>query len=589
MQTSQALGFLRPSPCRALPVTHKQLYLRFFHTTRWLGNTVKAQKHKEAQSTRDSPSVKSFENAELRKTVDERVKELEAANALLYPRIKKENSAISCAEFNKQYSGLRSGETRQDDKVVVRGRMMAHRVAGKGLMFLDIWQDGQRVQGVCNNSVLGTSAGSEAHTFREFYHLVRRGDIVSICGLPSRTNRGQLSVTALELPKILTPALANIPLVLEDPEARIRNRHLDLLVNQLAADTIRARAKIIQGIRDFLLKDKFVEVQTPIIAGTAGGALARPFTTAAKGVSERELALRIAPEIWLKRMVIGGLDRVFEIGPAFRNEGLDATHNPEFTTCEFYKSFADLEELMTMTEQMLSGLVDKVANLRKYRLNALPDLDVSLFATPFKRVLFVPAIEAALGQNLPDLATGSAAEQVISIFVKHSIPLPDSLKLPRLLDKLSSHYIESRCNEPTFILHPPACMAPLAKSFLDPITKQIVSARAELFIQQREMANMYEEENSPFEQRAKFVQQAQYKDDENRGDMDEGYLESLAWGLPPTGGWGCGIDRLVMLFTGATRITDVLSFGNLRNVVNLSSREEVPRAEDVAKSAGKHI
>jgi lysyl-tRNA synthetase class 2 len=387
-------------------------------------------------------------------------------------------------------------------------------------------------------------------------------------GRPYVSKSGEISLHTIDLPAILSPSLALLPRTLADPETRIRNRHVDLLVNKKVAHTLRVRSHIIQFLRSFLLKDNFLEVQTPIIADQAGGAIARPFTTVATEF-DKELTLRIAPEIWLKRMILGGMDRVFEIGPAFRNEGLDATHNPEFTTCEFYKSFASLEDLISMTEQIVSGLAQQVASLRTSGLTALPELEASLSATQFKRLEFVPSIEAGLGEKLPDLTATDATEELLALFAAHNLAAPSSPTLPRLLDKLSAIYIEPQCNEPTFIIHHPACMAPLAKSFIDPATKQEVSARAELFIQHREIANMYEEENSPFEQRKKFMQQTLYKDDENRAVIDESYLEALEWGLPPTGGWGCGIDRLVMLLSGASRISDVLSFGSLKNVVNL--------------------
>jgi lysyl-tRNA synthetase class 2 len=370
----------------------------------------------------------------------------------------------------------------------------------------------------------------------------------------------------------LTPSLPPLPYKLEDRETRIRNRHVDLLVNKTAADTLRIRSHIIQYIRNFLLADDFLEVQTPILADKAGGAIARPFTTIATEFPDKQLALRIAPEIWLKRLVLGGMNRVFEIGSAFRNEGLDATHNPEFTTCEFYKSFASLEDLISMTEELISGLAEQVKSLREFPLKSLPELDGNLFSTPFKRIQFVPAVEAALGESLPDLVADNATENLLALFTRHNLPVPLTLTLPRLLDKLASILIEPQCNEPTFIMHHPACMAPLSKSFLDPQTDQMLSARVELFIHQKEIANMYEEENSPFEQRMKFLQQAQWKDDGNTAGVDESYLEALEWGLPPTGGWGCGVDRLVMLFSGASRISDVLSFGSLRNVVNLGRK-----------------
>lgn len=330
-----------------------------------------------------------------------------------------------------------------------------------------------------------------------------------------------------------------------------------------------------------------MEVQTPIIADSAGGAIARPFTTSATEFSQKQLALRIAPEIWLKRLVLGGMDRVFEIGPAFRNEGLDATHNPEFTTCEFYRSFADLEDLISMTERMVLGLVGRVNSLQETQLTGLPKLDASLFGSPFKRIEFIPAIEAALGHGLPDLAAADAAERITSLFNDHMIPLPSSPTLTRLLDKLAAIYVEVHCDKPTFIVHHPACMAPLSKSFIDPATKQLISARAELFIEHREIANMYEEENSPFAQREKFVQQAKFRDSENRAIVDESYLEALEWGLPPTGGWGCGIDRLCMLLTGTNRISDVLAFGSLRNVVGLG-QQTLPKKEavDAAEAPG---
>jgi lysyl-tRNA synthetase class 2 len=390
--------------------------------------------------------------------------------------------------------------------------------------------------------------------------------------VPSRTKRGELSLDATELPVILTPALASLPTTLENQETRIRNRHIDLVVNNKVAETIKLRSYIIQHMRQFFVSDNFLEVQTPILADGAGGAIARPFLTKATEFMDKSLAMRIAPELWLKRLVLGGMDRVFEIGPAFRNEGVDATHNPEFTTCEFYKAFAELEELIAMTESLISGLALYVNSLIETRFKTLQRLNIAQFSGPFARIDFVPALEAAMRRKLPDLNSTQAEEQLLSTFADLSIPLPSSPTLPRLLDKLSSIYLEVECVEPTFIVNPPACMAPLAKSFHDPATNQLVSARAELFIQKREIANMYEEENSPFEQRRKFVQQGRWRDDENSAVVDENYLEALEWGLPPTGGWGCGVDRLCMLFSGAGKISDVLSFGSLRNVVGLGQR-----------------
>jgi lysyl-tRNA synthetase, class II len=376
-------------------------------------------------------------------------------------------------------------------------------------------------------------------------------------------------LTATELPLILTPGLASIPTTLDDLETRVRNRHADLLVNQRRSDTLKLRSHIVQHLRNFLVSENFLEVQTPILADGAGGAVARPFMTRATEFMDRALSLRIAPEIWLKRLVLGGMDRVFEIGPAFRNEGIDATHNPEFTSCEFYKSFADLEELIVMTERLISGLTKHVNGLIETQFTSLQVMAAKHYIEPFKRIEFIPSLEAAMGYKLPDLAAEDATEQVTALFAVLSEKLPSSPTLPRLLDRLATIYLEPQCTKPSFIIYHPACLAPLAKSFLDSTTNQLVSARAELYIRNQEIANMYEEENSPFEQRRKFVQQSQWRDDEDRAVVDENYLEALEWGLPPTGGWGCGVDRLCMLFSGANRISDVLTFGSLRNVVGL--------------------
>lgn len=331
------------------------------------------------------------------------------------------------------------------------------------------------------------------------------------------------------------------------------------------------RSHILQYLRNFLLNKKFIEVQTPLISDKASGAIAKPFVTTSEVISDKKLAFRVAPELWLKRLIIGGFDRIFEIGPAFRNEGFDTIHNPEFTTCELYKAYTSLEELIQMTESLLKGMARAAESIRKESLCDLPEIDTIFFNLPFRRIEFIPAIEAALDEKLPNLATPNAQEEILQLFLRRKIKLPTSPTLPRLLDRLSSIYVEPSCTEPTFIMYHPACMAPLAKSFLDSNCNQIVSARAELFVNRCELANMYEEENSPIEQRKKFEDQNKFKDHENDGCVDESYVEALEWGLPPTGGWGCGIDRLIMLFTGAERINDVLAFGSLKNVVNLGS------------------
>ena len=250
-------------------------------------------------------------------------------------------------------------------------------------------------------------------------------------------------------------------------------------------------------------------------------------------------------------------------------QGLDLTHNPEFTTCEYYRAYSDIEELITTTEDMIGGLVTHVINVGSKSLSLL-SLPRNNFTLPFRRLDFVPEIEGALRQPLPDLSSSDAEREVARLFSTLSLPLPLSPTLPHMLDRLSATYLEPQCQEPTFIINQPECLSPLSKSFDHPLVHQRVSARAELFIKGQEIANMYEEENSPSEQRSKFTKQLQYRSTPDKAGIDMNYLEALEWGLPPTGGFGCGIERLCMLLSGASRIGDVLSFGTLRNVISLN-------------------
>jgi lysyl-tRNA synthetase class 2 len=263
--------------------------------------------------------------------------------------------------------------------------------------------------------------------------------------------------------------------------------------------------------------------------------------------------------------------------------GVDLNHNPEFTTCEFYRTYADVEELINITEKLVTQLYEfaKTRVSQQYRSLKLRSWDLR---TPFNRLDFIPALEAAIAyipptldspaqteikRRLPDLSSPDAERGILQLLQDLNIPQPAKPTLPRLLDRLSSIYLERDIRRPTFITNHPECLSPLSKSFIHPANGQRVAARAELFVYGLEIANMYEEENSPFEQRRKFVQQLSWKDDGNPGDINENYLEALEWGLPPTGGWGCGLDRLCMLLAGTSRIADVLAFGTLRNVVAL--------------------
>ena len=249
------------------------------------------------------------------------------------------------------------------------------------------------------------------------------------------------------------------------------------------------------------------------------------------------------------------------------------SHNPEFTTCEFYKAYADITELMGITEKLFSNIaihVKQTVEAGSISLK-LPTIDYNL---PYKELDFIPSLEAAMNRQLPQLTSPGAHQEVCKILQDFSIPIPSSPSLPQLLDRLSSTFLESQCISPTWITNHPECLSPLSKSFEHPTAKQIVSARAELFINGQEVVNTYEEENSPFEQRRKFTEQLRYRSDGDSATIDESYLEALEWGLPPTGGWGCGIDWLCRLMMGVGRIGDVLSFGTLRNVVSLGQAHQ---------------
>lgn len=319
----------------------------------------------------------------------------------------------------------------------------------------------------------------------------------------------------------------------------------------------------------YFIQSGFLEVETPLFDVNAGGAIARPFETVANEMSNTRLKLRIAPELNLKRLIIGGQDKIFEIGRSFRNEGVDNTHNPEFSTCEFYEVGATLPDVIARTEQMIHGLHTAIEALRPTyfaSLSAPEDID---FSHPFAQLPFIPTIEKACGIKLPDLSSPTATDDILTFFQTLGLAIPPNPTLPRLLDALAETYLEPLCKNPTFISQHPEALSPLSKSYFDSETGQRVASRVELFIHGREYVNAYEEENSPFEQRRKFMQQRLFHA-EDESTIDESYLEALEWGMPPTGGWGCGLDRLVMLFANKKRIADVLPFGTLRNVVSIA-------------------
>ncbi|KAJ4375561.1 mitochondrial lysine-tRNA synthetase [Didymella sp. IMI 355093] len=472
--------------------------------------------------------------------------------------------ALSLRDFNARFAGIQETKT---ENVSVFGRVRSVRLSGSKLMFMDIERDTQRLQIMVERKKL-TGDDSE-EKFKSLKKVARIGDWISVEGNPTRTSSGQLTILALKVPQVLAPCLHHIPDTVDNAETLARRPHIHSLTNDEPADTLRLRALIYDYIRTSFIQTGFLEVETPMFDVNAGGAIARPFETIANEMSNMPIRLRIAPELNLKRLIVGGQDKIFEIGRAFRNEGVDNTHNPEFSTCEFYEVGATLPQLIERTEHLVHGLHSAIESLRSTyfpTLAAPEDID---FTTPFAQLPFIPTIERASGRTLPDLSSPTATEDVLAFFKELSLEIPPNPTLPRLLDTLAEVYIEPLCQNPTFITYHPEALSPLSKSFTCPSTTQRVAARVELFIAGREYVNAYEEENSPFEQRRKFMAQQEYHT-EGQGAIDESYLEALEWGMPPTGGWGCGLDRLVMLFASKKRIADVLPFGTLRNVVSIA-------------------
>ncbi|KAI2603855.1 lysyl-tRNA synthetase [Hypoxylon fragiforme] len=525
-----------------------------------------------------SPSQNDASSLSRRPITDSnRIQKLKNYHALQYPRLKSSPIRISVPTFRKRYQDVAGTPIPEDpEEVVLEGRVMSVRRSGPKLVFLTIMGGYQQVQIMISLSQL-SDPKPEPREFREALHPFIRGDVVSVKGTAMRTTAGELTLKAAELPTLISPSLTPLPEELINRETMLLKRHVDLLVNRPALDTFRLRSHIIKYMRDFFHEKDFLEVQTPVLADYASGATARPFLTSATEFPHKELALRIAPELWLKRLVIGGNDKVFEIGTCFRNEGIDTSHNPEFTMCEFYAAYSNLSDLILLTENLITRLFKHVEHLQQSQLESLEKPKINLPGTNWNQIEFIPALEKILDIRFPDLSEPDALPKILELLNdRASFAHGRELTLPKFLDELASKYLEVSSHEqPLFIIHHPACMSPLSKSFTCPKTGQLVSARAELFIDGREIANMYEEENDPYEQRRKFELQLESQQDnptsekEGPGEVDESYVQALMHGLPPTGGWGCGVDRLVMLFSGAPRIGQVLGFGTLRNVVSI--------------------
>ena len=443
-------------------------------------------------------------------------------------------------------------EELSEKETVVRlaGRAMAIRGHGK-TAFLDLLDKTGRIQLYVRKDALG----------EDNYSIIKMmdiGDIIGVTGTVFRTHMGELSIKATSL-EILSKALRPLPEKwhgLKDIETRYRQRYVDLIVNPDVRKTFLQRSHIIKSIREILDGKDFLEVETPIMHAIAGGATARPFITYHNAL-DMELYMRVAPELYLKRLIVGGFERVYELGRVFRNEGIDIKHNPEFTMVEVYQAYADYNDLMDLTETIISQTAQKVLGTMKITYGG-QEIDLT---PPWNRLSMIEAVAKYTGEDFTGVTDIEEARKMAE---RINVPFEKTFGVGKIINACFDEHVEDKLIQPTFITGHPKEISPLAKSSAaDPE----ITDRFEAFIYGREMCNGFSELNDPIDQRERFVKQVEERanGDEEANMMDEDFINALEYGLPPTGGLGIGIDRLVMLLTDSVSIRDVLLFPHMRH------------------------
>ena len=465
-------------------------------------------------------------------------------------------------------------------EVSIAGRMMFKRVMGKA-SFCNV----QDLKGSIQTYVARDEVGEDSYKDFKKYDI---GDILGIKGKVFKTKTGEISIHASEV-TLLSKSLQILPEKfhgLTDTDTRYRQRYVDLIMNQESKQTFIKRSQIIKEIRNFLAGRDFMEVETPMLVSNAGGAAARPFETHYNALNE-DVKLRISLELYLKRLIVGGLERVYEIGRVFRNEGVDTRHNPEFTLMELYQAYTDYEGMMELTESMFRYLAEKVCGTTKITYNGI-EIDLG---KPFERLTMNDAIKKYAGIDFDTVADDEAAKALAR---EHHIEFEERHTKGDIINLFFEEFCEKELIQPTFIMDHPVAISPLTKKKPSDPTKV---ERFELFINTWEMCNAYSELNDPIDQRERFAAQdaAFEAGDEEANHTDEDFLNALEIGMPPTGGIGYGIDRLVMLLTDSPAIRDVLLFPTMKSLdsdkkaAKASNNNEVQAAGTASAQAAEPV
>ena len=451
-------------------------------------------------------------------------------------------------------------ESLEEKEVTVAGRMMSKRVMGKA-SFCHI----QDLKGSIQSYVARDEIGEDA--YKDFKKL-DVGDIIGVRGFVFRTKTGEISIHAKEI-TLLSKSLQVLPEKfhgLTNTDVRYRQRYVDLIMNQDVKETFVKRSQILSSIRRYLDNLGFMEVETPVLVQNAGGAAARPFQTHFNALDE-DVNLRISLELYLKRLIVGGMEKVYEIGRVFRNEGTDTRHNPEFTLMELYQAFTDYHGMMELTENMYRHVAQEVCGTT---LIPYGEYMIDL-GKPFEVITMIDAVKKYSGVDFNEIKTTEEAKKVAD---EHHVEYEDRHKKGDILSLFFEEFVEEHLIQPTFVIDHPIEISPLTKK--KPENPELVE-RFELFILGREMANAYSELNDPIDQRERFLAQEELKalGDEEANSMDEDFLNALSIGMPPTGGIGYGIDRLVMLLTNSPAIRDVLLFPTMKSLDGVNKKNDV--------------